>query len=284
MVLTAIAASGQHLSNPPVLSKQDNTALTVGTHFRTNTKSVIVGIRYWRDANFTGATVGHVWENGRMIESGTFPAGTGWIYLPLKSPIVADSGKTFTVSYCNDGGYYTWQEFYWQNPRRFPLWTGTGGGYVYTRNAYPALSWNAACYFVEPILQAYVEPSQKVDTVLRIVRDSIWVSRDTCGGGLKEFVESGGSMALMLPEEGGSFMLPDSTTLLMALQGAAPPHKRLANDTSLIHERFFRGTGDARRRITLYRTGAYVIEKYNAVTRLYEAVLPKPIYPPDYAR
>jgi hypothetical protein len=169
----------QVLPQPSVKSKNDNSDLTVGTHFKPNQKSVITGIRYWRDENFTGTTVGHIWQDGRIIQSKTFPAGIGWINLTFDQPILADSGKNYTVGYCNDGGYYTWQEFFWQSPKRFTLWTGTNGGYSYFRNTYPNLSWNFSCYFVEPILQKFIEPV-KCDTVKIVIRDTVrLVIRDT---------------------------------------------------------------------------------------------------------
>ena len=90
-----------------------------------------------------------------------------------------------------------------------------------------------------------------------IKKDTVIIYKDSC---FFDWGKTPLQLTLLLPEPGGSFMLPDSITAHRALFGAAPPHVRLKNDTSIIAYRRVEGQAPNRRRITGYTTGAFVVE------------------------
>jgi hypothetical protein len=260
LIIFSAGSFAQVLENPPAESKNDNSDLTLGMIFKLKQNSLIKGILYFRDENFTGPTVGQIWtKDGNLIQSGTFPAGTGWIALNLP-PISGTAGEEFVVTYSNDGGFYHYQNNYF--PKSFPLYDAINSAYSWTRNSFPRLNWENSNYFVEPIIEIKLpDPIPvPVDPNPIIVRDTIKFYIDTCSIDYSKL--TGLQLVLSLPEEGGAFLLPDSTTALFALTGFTPPHKRLKDDPTLIVDRFTRGTFANRRRITLYTTGAYIREKY----------------------
>ena len=95
-----------------------------------------------------------------------------------------------------------------------------------------------------------------------IVRDTIKIFIDTCKIDYTKF--SSLQFVLLLPEEGGKYILPDSTTIYQAQYGVAPPYIRLKDDASLRVYRFTRNYTinkvSTPIRFTLYKSGAWIRE------------------------
>lgn len=250
----------QVLPTPTTEGQNDNSDLTTGMRFKTKQKSIISGVMYFRGMAFTGNSYGHLWDDrGNLLAQRTFPANNiGWNTLSFTSPVIVDSGKTFIVSFSNDGGWYCGKENYF--PRSFTLYDAITSNYSWTRNSFPQNSYKNINYFVEPVIQKYIEQPIFPPCETKIVRDTVKFFIDTCTIDYSKLQDL--QFVLMLPEEGGKFILPDSTVLYNALFGTAQPHVRMKDDTSIRADRFYRGTGVNRRRVTLYNTGAWIVEKY----------------------
>lgn len=239
----------------------DGSPITLGMVFRPSQATTVAGVKYYRSWQ-DGAVTGQLWSSsGTLLAQGTFASSSaGWQSLIFSSPVPVAAGQEYVVSYFSASGSYSSGSMAW--PKAVATYTAVRSVFRYGSSvAFPSQSYQGSIYGAEPILVQTPPPSQ-------VIRDTVWLSRDTCGGGFKEFIDQGGSMALMLPEEGGYFVLPDSTTYYQALFGAAPPHLRLKDDASLRVHRFthsFSVSGKTvRYRFTLYKTGAWIREQQQA--------------------
>jgi len=216
----------------PTESKTDNSTVTLGMRFIPNENCVITGVKFYRSPNWVGETVVAIWEaDGKLIDNSPDKSINGWVDVMFTSTVYLEKGKEYVVTYSNINGWYNVQNNYF--PKTFEKYSAPGSRYVYSYNSFPTLEYQNSNYFVEPILENI----------------------------------SSTSYALILPETGGKFMADDSTTLYKAIHGAAPPHERLKDDTSLIAYRFTRSyviSGVSTSvRFTLYKTGAWIREKKN---------------------
>lgn len=99
-----------------------------------------------------------------------------------------------------------------------------------------------------------------------VIRDTVYIPRDTCSINYSKINDI--SFVIMLPDVGGTAVLPDSTTIYKAINGAAQPHVRLKDDLSIRVYRFTRtytinGVSQSVR-FTLYKTGAWIREIKNS--------------------
>jgi len=259
LILFSCYGMAQVLPTPTDPGRNDNSDLTTGMRFAPKQKSIVTGLRYFRDGNFTGSTVGHLWDaSGKKIADVNFPSGTGWITASFISPILIDSAKQYIASFSNDGGFYC--PIYDFFPKEYPPFKAITSHYTWVRNSYPTLTYNQTNYSVEPILQKYVPPVVVLPPPpTTIVRDTIYLIRDTCSIDYSKLTDL--QFVLVIPDEGGTVKLPDSTEVYKAIYGAAQPHVRLKNDLSLIVYRFQRSytiNGVLTPvRFTMYKTGAW---------------------------
>lgn len=263
LILFSCYGMAQVLPDPTEPGKNDGSDLTTGMRFSPKQKSIVTGLRYFRDGNFTGSTVGHLWDNtGKKLAEATFPAGSGWINVSFISPILIDSAKEYIASFSNDGGFYAPIEFFF--PKDYPLFKAITSHFTWYRNSFPTITYNQTNYSVEPILQKYIAPPVIMpDPPTTLVRDTIYLIRDTCSIDYTKINDL--TFVLVLPDEGGQVRLPDSTTGYQAIYGAIPPHIRFKDDIPRIMYRFQRtytisGVSTAIR-FTMFKTGAWIRER-----------------------
>lgn len=254
LAFISLDAFSQVLPNPTGTPDVGN-PVTLGMKFTVKQSGTITGIRYYRD--FPGMVSGQLWSNnGTLLASVQFGDNTaGWKSQTFPAPVAVEPGAEYIVSYFSSGGGYFFEPNYF--PQSFQYFEATGSVYAYASSfSFPDYSYLNSNYFVEPIFSLAVTPPAPGTT---IVRDTIKVvvTKDTCSF---DFGKDPLQLTLMLPEEGGAFMLPDSVTAYRALFGKAQPHERLKNDTSLIAWRRIEGQAANRRRLTAYTTGAFVVE------------------------
>jgi hypothetical protein len=229
--------------------------------FSPKQKSLATGLRYYRDANFTGGTVGHLWDgSGKQLASATFPGGTGWITLNFIEPVLLDSAQEYIASFSNDGGFYC--PLYNFFPKDYPLYKAITSHFAWSRNVYPTLHYQQTNYSIEPILQTVVAPTARVDTFF------MYVSVDPRGAeDWQRYIDLGISVVFTLPEIGGVAMLPDSNSLYKTIFGSMQPHQLRKDDLDLRLYRFTRtyviNGVSTPVRFTLYKTGAWIREIKN---------------------
>lgn len=239
----------------PIGFPQVGNPVTLGMKFTAKQSGTITGIRYYRD--FPGMVSGQLWDStGTLLASVQFGDNSaGWKTQTFPAPVIADSGAEYIVSFFSSGGGYFIEQNYF--PQSFQYFDAVNSVFAYSSSfSFPENTYRNSNYFVEPIFAGAIQPPPP-GTI--IIHDTITVvvTKDSC---YFDFGKDPLQLTLMLPEEGGAFMLPDSVTAHRALFGAAPPHQRLKNDTFYIAYRKIEGTGSNRRRITGYTTGAFVVE------------------------
>lgn len=81
---------------------------TFGTRFKTTKSGNITAIRFYKDANETGAQIGELWsDGGDLLASVNFPEGlpSGWQTQSLSSPIAINADTFYVVSVSNNSKY-----------------------------------------------------------------------------------------------------------------------------------------------------------------------------------
>ncbi len=245
-VVVVTSVSAQNIPAPGDV-RNDGRPLTVGMVFQADSPSVVTGLHFYRA--WTGPVTGQLWsQKGELLATTSFPSeGSGWQVGYFLQPVKISPDSAYVATYHSQGPYNA-QELYF--PASFSNYEAIDSRYSYfTDPVFPENTWNRTNYGIDPII-AVENSTAPGQTVV--------IYRDTCQF---DFSKSPTQFVVMLPEQGGKFMLPDSVTVYRAMYGAAQPHERLKNDVSLIAFRTQVLSGDNRRRITIYTTGAALIEK-----------------------
>ena len=81
---------------------------TFGTRFKTTKSGSITAIRFYKDANETGAQIGGIWsDGGNLLASVNFPEGlqSGWQTQNLSSPIAISADTFYLVEVSTNSKY-----------------------------------------------------------------------------------------------------------------------------------------------------------------------------------
>jgi len=237
----------------PTTGLQEDQQVTLGMVFKPKTNGQVTGVMYYR--NFPGTVTGQLWTvTGTLLASTTFSDNSsGWKSELFSTPVNVAGGTEYIVSYfASAGQYYTSYGFF---PKSFPLYDAPKSAYGYgSEVVFPASSFEASNYFVEPI---FIPITPNPPTVLP--RDTIIIIRDTCSIDYSKLNDL--TFVLVLPDNGGPVLLPDSTRVYQAIFGAAQPHEANKDDIKNIIYRFQR-TYTINKvatpvRFTMYKTGAW---------------------------
>ena len=139
------------------LESNDPNAQTLGVTFKAASAGFITGVRFYKEADDTGAHIGSLWSSsGQLLASGTFSGETasGWQELDFSSPVAVTAGTTYVASYFTSTGYpaYTAQGLA-SAVTNGPLTALAGGGvYAYgSTNTFPTNVWNNNNYWVDVV-------------------------------------------------------------------------------------------------------------------------------------
>ena len=117
----------------------------------------ITGVRFYKEADNTGAHIGSLWTRpGRCWPRGTFSgeSASGWQELDFSSPVAVTAGTTYVASYhTNTGHYATTSGGLASAVTNGPLTAlASGGVYAYgSGNAFPSSTYNASNYWVDVV-------------------------------------------------------------------------------------------------------------------------------------
>jgi hypothetical protein len=242
---------------PPADVAWNWTPITTGLRFSPVKNSLVTGAVYFRASNVTGSSTAMLHDSsGTLITSAQSATGSGWTEINFPQPVMVDSGKQYVISYTSEDNFYTSVGF--QFPATFELFKAIQSQYIYSKNTFPNKFSTEQSHSVEPVLIPII-PAEPKDTFLLVVKDTVKIFIDTCTIDYSKLTDL--SLVLMIQDEGGTVILPDSTKAYQALYGAAQPHERLKDDLSLILYRFQRSytiNGILTPiRFTLYKTGAW---------------------------
>ena len=135
----------------------DTGAVNLGVQFQASSSGHVIGVRFYKETDNTGAHVGSLWSStGTLLATGTFSGETasGWQELDFTSPVAITAGTTYVVSYHTNAGHYAITS----NGLSSPVTNGpltalaSGGVYAYgSGNAFPSLTFNASNYWVDVV-------------------------------------------------------------------------------------------------------------------------------------
>ena len=232
------------------------TPITTGLRFSPVKNSLVTGAIYFRASNVTGSTTAFLFDSsGNVLASSILADGSGWTTINL-SPTVVEAGKQYVIAYSSEGNFYT--SIGVNFPKATELFNALQSQYIYKKNAFPDKFSTEQSHSVEPVLIP-ITPSEPKDTFLLVVKDTVKVFVDTCTIDYTKLADV--QFVLMIPEEGGTVRLPDSTEVYKAIYGAAQPHEAYKDDIKNIMYRFQR-TYTINKvatpvRFTMYKTGAW---------------------------
>jgi Domain of unknown function (DUF4082)/Domain of unknown function (DUF1929)/Bacterial Ig domain/Fibronectin type III domain len=139
------------------VDSNDSNAQTNGVQFKASSSGFITGVRFYKEADDTGAHIGSLWSSsGTLLASGTFSGETasGWQELDFSSPVAVTAGTTYVASYFTSTGHPA------STPQGLasavtngPLTALAGGGvYAYGgSNTFPTNVYNANNYWVDVV-------------------------------------------------------------------------------------------------------------------------------------
>ena len=146
---------------PAVPAAADTAALTVGVKFQSDTNGFIAGVRFYKGAGNGGTHTGSLYAaDGTRLATGTFTneTATGWQTLHFSQPVPVTAGTTYVAAYYAPQGRYSVNGGFFANafargPLQAPAAAAAGGNgvYRYGSDAFPANTWNASNYWVDPI-------------------------------------------------------------------------------------------------------------------------------------
>ncbi len=150
-------------SKPATVDGGDAASVEVGVKFRSDADGSILGVRFYKAANNTGAHIGHVWSSdGTLLGTATFTgeSGSGWQQASFTAPIAVTANQTYVVSYFAPSGHYSADPFAFNqagvdNPPLHALANGVdglNGVYLYTSSGgFPSSSALATNYWVDVV-------------------------------------------------------------------------------------------------------------------------------------
>jgi hypothetical protein len=148
-------------STVPGTPTTPDSAVEVGTKFRSDVAGYVTSVRFYKGSGNTGTHVGHLWSStGTNLATVTFTNETasGWQQANFPSPVLISANTTYIVSYYAPNGGYSSDEAYFGTsgvnaPPLHALANGVDGGnavYVYgTGGGFPTNSFNSENYWVD---------------------------------------------------------------------------------------------------------------------------------------
>jgi hypothetical protein len=166
-------------------------AAEVGMKFRSDEAGYITALRFYKQANNTGAHVGHLWSaSGQLLAQAPYTGETasGWQQVELPNPVAIQANQVYVTSYHATAGRFAFSPgFFSQGVDRAPLHaprdglSGGNGVFRYGASGFPDQSFNATNYWVDARFERTVPPDTRGPTITDLTPDSgaSDVARDT---------------------------------------------------------------------------------------------------------
>jgi methionine-rich copper-binding protein CopC len=147
-------------TTPGTPTTADNSAVELGTRFRSDVAGYVTALRYYKGTGSTGTHVGHLWtDTGTLLSTATFTGETasGWQKVALAAPVQIQANTTYVVSfYAPNGGYPSENDYFAAKgadnaPLRAPQdgTNGANGVYVYGASAFPTFTYRSTSYWAD---------------------------------------------------------------------------------------------------------------------------------------
>jgi hypothetical protein len=149
---------------PSVVTANDSNSVELGFKFYSTVDGDVVGLRFFKGADNTGAHVGNLWSTaGDLLATATFTHETaeGWQQVMFSTPVSLTAGVTYTASYHTDGNYSADPGFFANSHTNGMLIApasasgNVNGLYAYgSASLFPTNSFNATGYGVDVLFKA----------------------------------------------------------------------------------------------------------------------------------
>ena len=162
---------------PDVTDSGDVDDYELGVKFRSDSAGTISGVRFYKSPGNTGQHVGRLWNvtGGPPLATVTFSgeSGSGWQTESFAEPVPISANTTYVVSYSTNGHYSATTGYFYRppapdargsatvdSPPLHALRTGgvlgntENGVFAATPGSFPAQSYNATNYWVDPVFVA----------------------------------------------------------------------------------------------------------------------------------
>jgi hypothetical protein len=147
-------------TTPGTADANDNSAVEMGTKFRSDVAGYVNGVRFYKGPTNTGTHTGSLWtQQGSRLATVTFTNETasGWQQASFPSPVLIAANTTYVISYYAPNGNYADDEPYFTSsldspPLHAPASAAVGGNGVYLYNSgggFPNGTFNAGNYWVD---------------------------------------------------------------------------------------------------------------------------------------
>lgn len=148
----------------PTRVDPDTGNIELGTRFYSEVDGFVNGVQFYKNSLNTGTHVGNLWTaTGTKLANVTFQNETpsGWQYAMFSTPVRINANTMYVVSYRAPNGHYNTDSAYFQssgrdNPPLHAPRDGASGGnglYTYAQGAFPNLSYQSECYWVDVLFQ-----------------------------------------------------------------------------------------------------------------------------------
>jgi hypothetical protein len=150
---------------PGTVDSGDGLPYELGVKFRADSDGYILGVRFYKSANNTGAHIGHLWPSsgsGNPLSAATFAneSASGWQQVMFANPVPVSANSTYIASYFAPAGHYSIDSSFFAStgvdtPPLHALANGIDGSNgVYSQSStstLPTSSFNASNYWVDVI-------------------------------------------------------------------------------------------------------------------------------------
>lgn len=128
----------------------------LGVRFVSHVAGSVTRLRYYRGPGDTVAHEGHLWANGNLVATTTFPASAtvGWQEAPLPFPIGLAVGFSYTSSYTTSGGF-AWNPGFFASAYTAgePLFADVAAGVYAAGSGYPTGVYNGSNYWADVVFE-----------------------------------------------------------------------------------------------------------------------------------
>ena len=158
-------------ARPATIDSGDTSAISLGVKFTPSMTSYAVGVRFYKSTANTGTHTVSIWSSAGVrlgMATVTGESAAGWQTAKFGQPVQLTSGQQYTASYYAPNGHYSASGGFFTVP-----WTNgilgapvSAGTYRYGGDAFPTDTYNAANYWVDPIVQPGSAPDTSPPVVL----------------------------------------------------------------------------------------------------------------------
>jgi hypothetical protein len=147
-------------STPGTATVNDPSAVELGVKFQVSTAGKILGVRFYKGPQNTGAHVGNLWTvGGGLLATANFTNETasGWQQVFFATPVTVAAGTTYVASYHTLTGFYSADGSYYASALTngsltAPSSASSGGNGVYaygSASSLPVNTYNSTNYWVD---------------------------------------------------------------------------------------------------------------------------------------